>query len=518
MNIPGDPLIDRSCKEDPGSSACEEGARTSSYREIFKSSSIVGGANALVIVIRMVSAKAVALLIGPVGYGLVGLLQSTIEFVGTGTRFGLLNAIVREIATASGSGDEEALGRTIQAVRLAMLGSGALGAACMVLFARKISMLTFGSEEHATAIAVLSSVVLLKTLAQGRFSIMQGLRRIQDLALAKVLGSVFGAVAAITLLAVYGLRGVVPLIVAGAICSFLVSWWFLRRAAIPKSRLSFRTFLRTIRPLMALGFMFLLAGLATNGMGYTARVMVGRRFGTEGVGFYSAAWGISGMFVGFVLQAMGTDFYPRLCAVADDAREMRRLVNEQTTIGVLMALPGILFFLSLAPLLIRLFYSAKFLPATNLLIFMMLGMAVRVVAWPLGYIKIAKMRNGIFLATEVGFVIGYLLALWFLLPAIGIVAAGVGWLIAYVLFLAANYIIGRRLIAFRWSRESRLTMGTGALSVVLTLSGVWLLPRGVGAAAGIAVAIIVSLIFKRQLERLLGVRIFTVVRKRLFGQ
>jgi len=502
----------------PGGSslASDRTSRTSSYRNVFRSTSVIGGANALVIVIRMVRAKAIALLIGPTGYGLAGLLQSTIVLVETGTGFGLRGAGVREVARNAGTGDENALGRTIQAFRIAVLCSGTLGAGLMFLFARQISRLTFGNEGRTGAVAVLSVVVLMSAIAQGQFSILQGLRRIRDLALASVVGAVLGTIAGIALLAVYGLRGIVPLIIVGALFSLLISWWFLGRAAVPKSRLSYQAFLETITPLIALGFTFLLTGLANKGMGYAARVIVGRRFGTEGVGLYSAAWGVSGMFVGFILQAMGTDFYPRLCAVVDDADEMGRLVNEQTTIGILMAIPGILFFLALAPFIIRLFYSAKFLPATDLLIFMLMGMAVRVVAWPLGYIKIAKMKNTLFLLTELGFVTVYIVELWLALPVIGLVGAGVGWFIAYLLLLAVNYFIGRKLIAFRWSRETLQAIVGGVVSSMLVLAAVTILPKIVGAVMGTTIATVTTFISFRELEKLLGVRILTVLRDRLF--
>ena len=46
------------------------------------------------------------------------------------------------------------------------------------------------------------------------------------------------------------------------------------------------------------------------------------------------------MYVGFILQAMGSDFYPRLTAVADDHAECNRLVNEQAQIGLLLAGPA----------------------------------------------------------------------------------------------------------------------------------------------------------------------------------
>lgn len=65
-------------------------------------------------------------------------------------------------------------------------------------------------------------------------------------------------------------------------------------------------------------------------------------------GIYQAAWALSGLFAGFVLGAMGTDFYPRLTALIRDREAAVRAVNEQTEIGILLAVPWLLATLAFA--------------------------------------------------------------------------------------------------------------------------------------------------------------------------
>ena len=57
--------------------------RSSSYSQTLKSSSIVGGAQAVSLVLGMVRTKLVALLLGPTGVGLIGLYDSVISLTGT---------------------------------------------------------------------------------------------------------------------------------------------------------------------------------------------------------------------------------------------------------------------------------------------------------------------------------------------------------------------------------------------------------------------------------------------------
>ncbi len=54
----------------------------------------------------------------------------------------------------------------------------------------------------------------------------------------------------------------------------------------------------------------------TTGALFLLRVFVARQEGVYGAGQFQAASALSMVYVGFVLQAMGTDFYPRLTVVA----------------------------------------------------------------------------------------------------------------------------------------------------------------------------------------------------------
>ena len=49
-----------------------------------------------------------------------------------------------------------------------------------------------------------------------------------------------------------------------------------------------------------------------------ANQVVASQAGLEAAGLYQAAWTLSGLYVGFILQSMGTDFYPRLVGCCED--------------------------------------------------------------------------------------------------------------------------------------------------------------------------------------------------------
>ena len=102
------------------------------------------------------------------------------------------------------------------------------------------------------------------------------------------------------------------------------------------------------KPIVSLGIALMISTVLSMVLECYTLSLVSRTYGLDAVGIYQAAWSLSGLFAGFVLTAMGTDFYPRLSAVIDDRVAAIREINEQTEIGVLLALPGLLGTLALA--------------------------------------------------------------------------------------------------------------------------------------------------------------------------
>jgi PST family polysaccharide transporter len=152
---------------------------------------------------------------------------------------------------------------------------------------------------------------------------------------------------------------------------------------------------------------------------------------------------------------MGADFYPRLTAVASKDAECNRLVNEQAEVGLLMAGPGILGTLTLAPLAITIFYRQDFGPAVEILRWICLGMLLKVVTWPMGFIILARGERKLFFWTEVLTNAGYVAFVWLAVGFLGLRGTGVAFCLLYAVSAVTVYAIVRKLTGFRWSAANK---------------------------------------------------------------
>ena len=78
----------------------------------------------------------------------------------------------------------------------------------------------------------------------------------------------------------------------------------------------------------------------------------------------------------------------------------------------MLAGPGVLATLTFAPLAITLFYSARFMPAVDILRWICLGTLLQVVTWPIGFIIIAKAKQMIFFWCEFAWALASLALAW----------------------------------------------------------------------------------------------------------
>lgn len=464
----------------------------------------MGGAQALNYIVGLVRVKAVAILLGPSGVGVIGLYTSATNLIGAITEFGLQSSSVRSIAYAQGHGDPEVVARTIRMLRRLCWATGGLGWLVSAALAIPLSNMLFGDTTHAWAYAVLGAVLLMNAVSGGQLALLQGLRRIGDIARVQVAAAALNTAVTVLLYVWLRDRGIVPVLLANAAISLSLSWSFARRVKVDPVVVGWRDAVETAKPMLGLGVAMMWSSVLTLAVALFTRTVIKRELGIEAVGIYDAAWALSGLFAGFVLTAMGADFYPRLTAVINDRDTARRVVNEQTEIGVLLAVPGLLFTLALAPLVVRILYSAEFAPAADVLSLMVLGVFGRVLSWPLGFIQLALGLSRWVIGTEAAFLaLQALLVLWGV-PRFGVTGAAYAFVGCYLVYLPTMTLVARRLADFQWSTPVVALMLQASALVALAFAASKLLPTLPLIATGTVLAAAGALWSVRELTTRLG--------------
>ena len=427
-------------------------SKEGSYRQILRSSSIIGGASVINIGVGLLRIKVAAVLLGPAGVGLIGLLTNLSGTASAVAGLGVGNVGTRQIAEAAGRGDAVALAAARRALFWGSLVLALLGAAVFWSIRDVLAMRVLGDAALASEVGWLAVVVGLTVAAASQTALLNGMRQIGDLARVTVLSALLSTLLGIGALLIWGRSGLVAFLIAASFSSFL--WGHLFVARLPKIQAP-----PTPLPMLAvqwrllakLGAAFMVAGLAVTLGQLLVRTLVQKQLGADALGYFQAAATISMTYISFVLTAMGTDYYPRLTVAIHDHAAVNRMVNEQTEVALLLAGPVFLAMMGLAPWVIELLYSHSFYPATKVLRWQVLGDTLKVASWPLGFVILAAGNGRTFMLIETLVVSVFVILTWIGLPLLGVAASGMAFFGMYVVYLPIVYWFARYKTGFRWT-------------------------------------------------------------------
>ena len=423
-----------------------------SKKQILKATGALGSAQLMITLIGVIKVKILAVLLGAVGVGVAGLYQNTMDIIRAATGLGLKSSAVRDIASSAATGDQIKISETIKVLRSWAWFTGIVGMLVTILFCKSISRITFGSTDYAWGVATLSVSVLLVSITEGQSVLLQGLRKIGDMSKARVGSSLLGLIGAVIIYWVWGMRGIVPALLFSALAGLICNWHYSSKIVTVQVSLALKAIFRQGKSMATLGFYLSIKWITGLGVMYLVRAFVAKGAGLASVGYFVAAYSISYIYLSSIFGAMGSDYYPRLSAVQEDHSKLRELVNEQIEVSLLITAPIIIGMVTFIDVVVNIFYSREFGPTINILDWQLLGDFFKTLAWPLGFILLAKGKGKHYLFIEISWNAFYLLGVYLLWDRFGIVATGIAFLVSFILNMLVVYVLAWRIIGFRFSQ------------------------------------------------------------------
>lgn len=470
-----------------------DAARSSAHRAILRATAIVGGASAMNILIGLARNKIAALLLGPAGVGTIGLLLNLVTTIASLVGLGIAMSGVRALASA---GDEAARGQAQRTITRLTAGLAVAGTLVTVLFRGPIAAQVLGDRALGWQVAWLAPAVAFTLWSSTQIALLNGWRRLGDLARAQVGGAALGTTLGIAALVLWGEAGILAYVVAAPLGMVAVGTIYTARLPRPdaqtdapdRSAVTPAAVPEGAGALIRLGVPMMLGGLAMPLALLAIRAVIGDQLGADALGQFTAAWTLSATYVGFVLAAMGTDYFPRLSATIADHRVSCRMVNDQAEVALLLAMPVLLGVQATAPWLIRLLYSDAFVPAVTILHWQIAGDVLKLASWPLAFVILAQGRGKLFWIIEALVMSVMTGAVWLLVAPLGLEATGIAYALAYLVYLPILLIAARRMIGLRI--EPRIAAivalglaGVGGIALVHRWSDVAALALGLVLAA-----------------------------------
>lgn len=437
-----------------------------SYRSILKGTSVFGALQLFQIGINLLRGKFVAMFLGPTGMGISALFNTSGQTIQQFSQLGLNFAVVKEAAAVKDDGN--GLKNVVSVTGRLMLLAALLGAVICCVLAMPLSRLTFGTTDYYWQFMLLSLMIFFGVAGQGYTAVLQGLHKYRLVTTTLVSGSLAGLLIGVPMYAVWGNKGIVPAMVVMAFSISLTAFIGVRKT-VEKDRRRFTWSIHRplVRRLVLMGLVLMSSEVIGVLCNYLTNLFI-RYFGPfESVGLYQAANSLTNQYAGLVFMAMLLDYFPRLSAAAGDNGKIRDIVNRQMEVVGLIATPLICLLILTSPLVIRILLTDAFLPIMPLMRWLGLGVLVRAMMTPMGYIAFAKDNKKLLFWLEAVFCnlltlsLNCLFYFWF-----GLIGLGYALVLDCILCLGIYYAVNRRLYEYRVNRsaffESLLALLFGA--------------------------------------------------------
>ena len=410
---------------------------------------VIGSAQTVNIVISILRMKVLAILLGPSGVGLLSIYNSLQSMVGTAAGLGMGSSGVRQIARAKG--EEQELSRVRRVLLIALLVQGVLAMLGVWLLRGQISEWLFADRSYEIQVGLIGLAIFLTLLGTAQTALLQGMRRIVDLGRVTILSALIGTIAGLAAVWFYGKSGLVWFVVIQPLVTILIAIRYTRRLPAPTvPRTKATEFWGVWLPMVKIGSVFMLGGLATTTTLLLVRGHITQELGLAAAGHFAASWGITMTYAGFLLGAMAADYYPRLAEIITDSGAATQLINDQAQIALAIGGPVLLLLIGLAPWVMALMYSEEFGAAAELLQWQTVGNVFKLASWPLAFSIVAAARSKTYFMVEVSFNLMFLSITWLLLPILGLRGTSIAFCAGYVIYFMIVNIVVYTSQRFRW--------------------------------------------------------------------
>jgi O-antigen/teichoic acid export membrane protein len=436
-------------------------------KSLFRATAILSSSSVISILLSLVSAKVMALYLHAEGYGYYGLLQSFVAVSALVAGMGMATGIVRLGAAHASQNDAV---RISSLRRASWLLFAALSASIeIVLFVtrKSISQLVLGRADRGGTILLMGAAILFIAAANLQVGTLNSYHRVGALAKYGVFNTLLSSGIGITSVILWKAEGIPVAIVSGAVVTWSVSQVYTSREIGRAVNVPFCDVLADVKAFIRFGVPYTASMFVGTGVQLLLPILVLHLLNAESVGYYRAAYGISVGYLGFLITAMGQDYYPRLSAAANDPARTSSLINTQHRLVMLLVIPIILGTLALVPYLVPLIYSSKFQPTVGILEWQLIGDLFKFSSWTMSFAILARANSLTYFLVECAGGIATLGTTWVFVRWFGLPGLGVSFLATYVIYYGVVWWTIRREIRLRWTMMNCALMLSGVAAAVI---------------------------------------------------
>lgn len=392
----------------------------------------------------LISVKVVAVIIGPPGIALLGQLNNFSSIIMTAACGGINNGVTKYIAEFNESNDK--LKKIISTAFNITLFCSLICGIIMIIFHDFFSKFIMLSDEYGFVFLIFGLTISLYALNMLLTSILNGYKEYKKYVLINIVGSIFGLLFTLFFVFTLGLKGALISAVTFQSVILFVSLWMIRKMPWFTKTYFNQKFDREIAHKY---FKYTLMSLVSAATVPVSQLLL-RGYVISNISSIEAGWWegmnrISNMYLMVITSSFSVYYLPRLSEIKENI-ELKTEIFKAYKVIIPFILFGFTFIYLFRFLIIKILFTADFLPMENLFIWQLFGDFFKIASWLLAFLMIAKSMTKAYISTEILFS-ALFIGLGFIFMHInGVVGITQAYAVTYVLYMFCMIVIFKKLL------------------------------------------------------------------------
>lgn len=412
---------------------------------LVKTSFYTSISTAITFITGFVVTKVVAVAIGPQGMAYLGQFQNATAMFAI---FGLaaINAgVIKYLAQYRGDVKEQQTVIT-NAVNIVITAS-IITSGVVIAFSGYLSEAVFHSPDYKIVFVLYAVFLLAISLNTLSVSILNGLQEIKKYTIVSICSSLIGLLFTVYFSYNYGLKGVLLAASFASVFILCINLYFLRTI----SRLSFLPdFKRWDKKMVRLFFGFSLMTVVSGFLAPIVQIFIRdniiRDISVDSAGHWQAVTKISDYYLSFITTVLGVYYLPRLSELKLGIELRKEVVNGYKIILPVVGILAFVIFLCRG-LIIQVLFTEAFEPMKPLFAWQLLGDFFKIGSWLLAFLMLSKAMTGMFILTEIGFSVLYLILSYVFMQRYGVIGATYAFALNYAIYWVVMWLLMRKKLA-----------------------------------------------------------------------
>jgi PST family polysaccharide transporter len=317
----------------------------------------------------------------------------------------------------------------------------------VLAFSERIALWLLGDPRYESLIVVLAFAQIFVALHNLIIAIINGMMDVKRLAAVHVGGAALGVLTPLLMGYYFHLYGVLLAFLLAQASLLLVSFAFYRRSNyFDWSFFLLRWDVEAVKKLSRFALMTLTSALLAPVVQIATRNILADKFSWEQVGYWQAVSKVSEAYLLFITMAITVYYLPKLSSIVDRKLFVAEIKSAYQYLfpAVVVSALGIYIF---RDVITHVLFSDEFAGALYLYAPQLLGDVIKIMAFVLSFIMLAKAMTRLFVFSEVFFSMTYIGWTYFLTDSFGLVGAMYAFVVNYAIYFLFCFVVARRFIS-----------------------------------------------------------------------